>query len=208
MGGDRNFPFFPGNNSAEELDKYGNFTICYLQGNFEREQGFIGSIGEKKFYYEVWTVPSIREMKVKYLFLRTDTTEIKDFDFCVQEIPINENFDKDFILMFKKDKGNYRIDTSLTLYQVPSYVQPLILYLNGWQNFHHFNRGRKYDPKIFIKDDILHIDFYKFDAASNKIFEKTAYQYNGKTFEDISVKEPLPSMYGENDPDSSFNTSE
>ena len=208
IGGDRNFPFFPKGDNADELDKYENFTICYRQGNFEREQGFIGTIGEKKFFYEVWTVPSIREMTVKYLFLRTDTSEVNDFDFCVQEIPLNENFDKYFILMFKKNKGNYSIDTSLTLYQVPTYIQPLILYLNGWQNFNHFNRGGKYDPEIFIKDDILHIDYYKFDAASNKIFEKTAYHYNGKTFDNISIKEPLPSMYGENEQDSSLNTTD
>ena len=27
IGGDRSFPFFPKGNNADELDKYGNFTI-------------------------------------------------------------------------------------------------------------------------------------------------------------------------------------
>lgn len=205
LGGDKNAPFFLDNITQDETALYSNFTICYRQGNFEREQGFIGTIGKKKFFYEVWTVPSIRQMTVKFLFLRTDTTDVNDFDFCVQEIPLNENFDKDFILIFKNENGNYQVDSLLTLYQVPTYIQPLILYLNGWQNFYHFNRGRKYDPEIFIKNDTLHIDYYKFDDSSNKIFVKTQYHYNGKTFDDISTKEPLPSLYSENEPDSFIN---
>ncbi|HMU24718.1 MAG TPA: hypothetical protein PKD97_06630, partial [Ferruginibacter sp.] len=56
-----------------------------------------------------------------------------------------------------------------------------------------------------IKNDTLYIDYYKFDASSNKIFVKTQYHYNGKTFDDISTKEPLPSLYSENEPDSFIN---
>lgn len=179
--------------AAQQDSLYRNFTLCYQdlhQYEFV-ERGLIGEAEGKKIYFETWFFPNIRNMALKFLFIRTDTARIRDYDFCLQEIPLDENFEKDYIICYKKEGERFYRDSALTLGQVPGMLQPLVLYMNGWQNLRHMNRGKKDDPKIYIRNNILYLEYYNYDADQNKTAVKKEYPFNGEKFVVEPDKEPV-----------------
>ncbi len=181
-------------------DPYGNFTICYqdLRHYDFVEKGLIGNIGKQPYFFECWYFPNIRNMALKFIFIRTDTSFIEDYDFCLQEIPLNENFEKDFTLCYKRKGSRFVRDSSLILDQIPGMLQPLVLYMNGWQNLRNMNRGEEDDPKLYIKNNILYLEYFTYDAEETKTSVKKEYPFDGKKF--IVSADPDPIPEGKEDP--------
>lgn len=179
--------------------KYSNFTLCYqdMRHYDYVEKGFIGKIGKQNYYFESWFFPNIRNMALKFVFIRTDTSFIEDHDFCLQEIPLNENFEKDFALCYKSKGSRFVLDSTLSMDKIPGMLQPLILYMNGWQNLRHMNRGEEDDPKLYIKNNKLHLEYFTYDADENKTAVKKEYPFDGKKF--IVKPEPDPIPEGKED---------
>ncbi|MFZ1529203.1 MAG: hypothetical protein WAT19_10650 [Ferruginibacter sp.] len=175
-------------------DQYSNFTLCYqdLRHYDYVEKGLVGSIGKQKYYFETWFFPNIRNMALKFVFIRTDTTFIEDHDFCLQEIPLNENFEKDFALCYTRKGSRFVRDSTLTLDKIPGMLQPLVLYMNGWQNLRHMNRGEEDDPKLYIKSNNLYLEYFNYDAEDNKTAVKKVYPFDGKKFIVTAEPDPIP----------------
>ena len=178
----------------QETDPYSNFTICYQDlRNYEYvEKGLIGNIGKQPYYFETWFFPNIRNMALKFLFIRTDTSYIEYYDFFFFVIPLNENFERDFALCYKRKGGRFVRDSTLTIDKIPGMLQPLVLYMNGWQNLRHMNRGEEDDPKLYIKNNILYLEYFTYDAEENKTAVKKEYPFGGEKFIVTAEPDPIP----------------
>ena len=177
------------NSNSETGIEENLFRICYSDfpgglsietPDASREKGFVGDLDGQKIFYELWNIPNGNSLSVKYLFLRTDTSQLGNFDFCFpetgDEIPPDSSICKRF------ENNIWTVDASLTIDKIPSFIQPLIVALNGGQNLSGLNGTDKDSPVIFIQDNKLVLQFWDYDNMENGWFISQNYQYDGKKF--------------------------
>ncbi|MFN8416754.1 MAG: hypothetical protein U0U66_10520 [Cytophagaceae bacterium] len=175
-------------NSENEFDE-SDYRVCYsnfpegleeeLVSGSNREKGFVGIFKGQKIFYEFWSFPNGNYLNVNYLFLRTDTSKIDNFDFCLPE----EDLDNSNIVCKRLDSINeeWKIAPTLTIDKIPTFIQPLIIALNGWQKLSGLNGSDKDSPKISINDDKLFLQYWDFDQENAWLIKQT-YNHNGQKF--------------------------
>jgi hypothetical protein len=156
-----------------------NINFCYGQDCYqdyvkERARNhsikYIGKYNDKTFYAEIFTLNNGGGTGVNYILLRTDSTLIKDFDFCFEQ-------GMDFLIynvinIFDTTSNKeYSLKDIKTIYQV----------LYSSINFAWLDND---ETKLYFKKEFLFLEYFEGSCISNcpnyKVTEK--YQLLDKKF--------------------------
>jgi len=171
-----------------------SFRICYSDfpeglpfqtPDAKREVGIIGLLDKQNIFYELWTIPNSNYLTIKYLFLRTDTIHIDNFDFCFPEL--GEEQSPDSAICKKLVDNVWKTDPTLTIDKIPTFIQPLIMALNGWEALSGLNGKDKDSPKIYIQNRNLLLQYHDYDNAENSWQIRRTYSYDGHLFKLTSI---------------------
>jgi hypothetical protein len=175
--------------TGNELFDSSEYTICYsnsFNGTIERdllkENGYIGQFNNRSLYYELYSIPNGNYLNIDFLFLRTDTTSLKGYDFCFPEPASNARSNTMILKKYNTISGDMIIDTSLTFDKIPGFVQPLIVAMNGWQSLSGLNQPDTDNPKIYLRNENLYIRYWDMDNIGNGWLVRLKYKFDGKIF--------------------------
>ena len=161
-----------------------NLNICYsnIRDDATREVGTVGTFKGKELYYEFWSIPGGLSLTVNYLFLRSDTLFVEDYDFCFPEL--GTEYPPDSLLCGRYDKSRKEMvtDTSLTLREIPGFIQPLIIAKNGWQNLSRLNKQKDDYPKLFVRGETLVLQYWDYARHSDSWLIQETYSYHNRQF--------------------------
>lgn len=150
-------------------------ALCYTEQRY-CEKGFLGTRGDTRLFYEVWTIPVAAGPSFSAIVLLTDTNRLADsLDFCLD---VTHRSDTVFVSITRGDTTRDYVATKPL--QVPTVYQPLTVKY-GYQRMSGLNKKDGVN-KVNLNDDALTLTYLDGPRLGNNELVVETYRWAADRF--------------------------